>query len=49
MNILEEQASNRRALSIDEIIYLSLRILGGSTYIDACWGLMHVATSYIHI
>ena len=29
---------NRRALYIDEIMCLSLRILGGSTYIDASWG-----------
>ena len=29
--------SNRWALFIDEINCLSCRILGGSTYIDACW------------
>jgi hypothetical protein len=37
-NLEARSESNRRPLSVDEIMCIGLRILGGAPYIDAVWG-----------
>ena len=46
-NLKARKGGNRQPLTIDEIICIGLRILGGAAYVDAAWGFnVCVATVY---